>query len=66
MSFATGVIYRLEAELRILEARGTPLTKSTTLSLSQAGTPQGLVEQFRRTFERKLIRLLDELQAELR
>lgn len=66
MSFASGVIYRLQADLRILEARGTPLTKSTTLSLSQVGKPEGLVEQFRRAFERKLSRLLDELQAELR
>lgn len=66
MSFASGAIYRLEADLRILEARGTPLTKSNTLSLSQAGTPEGLVEQFRRAFERKLIRLLEELQSELR
>ena len=66
MTFASGAIYRLEADLRILEARGTPLTKSATLSLTQAGTPEGLVEQFRRAFERKLIRLLDELQAELR
>jgi len=65
MTFASGVIYRLEAEMRVLDALGTPLTKSSVLSLSQPATPGGLVEQFRRTFERKFTKLLDELQAEL-
>jgi hypothetical protein len=66
MAFAAGVTYRLEAQLRILDALGTPLTKAATISLAQAGTAEGLVDQFRRAFDRRLGRLLDDVQAELR
>ena len=66
MSFAAGVIYRIETQIRVLDALGSPLTKSTALSLSQAGTPGGLVEQFHRIFERKLVKILDDIQGELR
>jgi len=66
MTFAVGVLYHLEVRLRILDASGVDLTRATVISLTQAGSPEGLVEQFRRQFDRRLPRLLDELMSELK
>jgi len=66
MTFAVGVLYHLEARLRILAVSGVDLTRTTVISLAQADSPDGLVEQFRRQFDRRLPRLLDELMAELK
>jgi hypothetical protein len=59
----SGTIYRIEATLTVLEGSGMPLTRPMTLQLSQAGSPEGMVEQFRRAFERRLPRLVAEALA---
>jgi hypothetical protein len=60
-----GAIYRIEARMTILEAGGTAITKAVPLQLAQSGSPEGLVNQFRRLFERRLPKLVAEAQAEL-
>jgi hypothetical protein len=61
----SGTIYRIEATLTLLEAGGMPLTRPVTLQVSQAGSPEGMVDQFRRAFERRLPRLVAEALAAL-
>jgi hypothetical protein len=65
MAFGAGVLYRVEAQMRILDASGVPLTKVVTVSLTKTESPEGLVEQFRHEFERRLVRLMADVEAEL-
>lgn len=60
-----GVTYRTDAQMMILEGGGTALTRPVSIQLDQPGSPEGMVDQFRRLFERRLPRLVGEVQAEL-
>ena len=66
MDVYAGLNYRMEAQLAILDDEGTPLTRPVTLQVIQAETPEGMVDQFRRQFERRLPRLVAEVQAQFR
>lgn len=60
-----GLSYRTEARMTILEAQGLALTRPVPLQVSQSGSPEGMVNQFRRMFERRLPKLVAEALAEL-
>jgi hypothetical protein len=60
-----GLSYRTEAKMSILEGQGLALTRPVPLQLSQADSPEGMVNQFRRLFERRLPKLVAEALAEL-
>lgn len=59
----SGVTYRLEARVTLREGGGMALTRSVPVTLVQGGTPEGLMDRFRRQIDRLLPRLLDELKA---
>jgi hypothetical protein len=61
----SGVTYRTQAKMTILEGQGMALTRPVPLELSQSGSPEGMVDQFRRLFERRLPKLVAESVAEL-
>jgi len=61
----SGINYRTEAKMTILEGQGMALTRPVPIQLSQAGSPEGMVNQFRRVFERRLPKLVAEAVAEL-
>ena len=65
LTFAAGAVYRVEARMRILDASGVPISKTATVSLSRNGSPEGLVDQLCQAFEKRLTRLLVDMQAEL-
>jgi hypothetical protein len=60
-----GVSYRLKAQLSILEGGGAALTRPVALEVSQSSSPEGMVDQFRRQFERRLPKLIAQAVAEL-
>jgi len=60
-----GVSYRTEAQMTILEGGGAALTRPALLQVGPLGSPDGMVNQFRRLFERRLPRLIAEVQSEL-
>jgi len=62
----SGVNYRTEAQMTILEGQGMALTRPVPLQLSQSGSPEGMVNQFRRLFERRMPKLVAEALTELR
>jgi len=61
----SGVSYRTEATMTIREGQGMALTRPVALQLSQAGSPEGMVNQFRRLFERRMPKLVAEALTEL-
>ncbi len=61
-----GVSYRTEAQMTILESGGAALTRPALLQVGPWGAPDGMVNQFRLLFERRLPRLIAEVQTELR
>jgi len=65
MDLYSGVTYRTEAQMNILEGGGAALTRPVPIQVGQAGSPDGMVNQFRRLFERRLPRLIGEVQTEL-
>ncbi|MGA2081437.1 MAG: hypothetical protein ABSH53_12620 [Holophaga sp.] len=60
-----GTTYRIDATLTILERSGTAVTRPVPLQVEQSGSPEGMVNEFRRLFERRLPKLVAEVQAEL-
>ena len=64
MDVYDGVSYRLEAKMTILDGEGTALTRPASLLIVQPGSPEGMVNQFRRQFERRLPRLFSEVQTQ--
>jgi len=62
----SGVSYRTEAQMTILEGQGMALTRPVPLQLSQSGSPEGMVNQFRRLFEHRMPKLVAEALTELR
>jgi len=60
-----GVTYRTNAQMTILEAGGLTLTRPVPLQVDQSGSPEGMVTQFRRLFERRLPKLIGEVQTEM-
>ena len=67
MDLYQGIRYRIEARMTILDGEGgTALTRPVPLQLIQYGSPEGMINDFRRLFERRLPRLIAEVQAELR
>jgi hypothetical protein len=52
--------------MTILEGGGAALTRPALLQVGPLGSPDGMVNQFRRLFERRLPRLIAEVQSELR
>ena len=72
MDIYQGVSYRLEVQMTILAGgtaglggRGTALTRSVPIQVSQSDSPEGMVEQFRRQFERRLPKLVADVVNEL-
>jgi len=61
----SGVTYRTSAQMTILEGGGLPLTRPAALQVDQSGSPEGMVNQFRRLFERRLPKLIGEVQTEM-
>lgn len=64
--FAGGVLYRVEAKMRVLDNTGILLAQGSAISLVQPDSPSGLTDKFRRQYERRLAYLLADLEAELR
>jgi hypothetical protein len=60
-----GVTYRLDAQLKLLEAGGTALGRPSSIQIIQSSSPEGMVEAFRREFERRLPKLLAAFNKEL-
>jgi hypothetical protein len=60
-----GTTYRIDAALTILEGGGAAITRPVPLQVEQTESPEGMVNQFRRLFERRLPKLVAEVQAEL-
>ena len=65
MDIYSGLTYRLEAKLTLLEGGGAPVTRSIPLLIIQGDTPEGMVNQFRRQVERWVPRLLGEFKTEM-
>lgn len=65
MDLYAGLSYRTEAQMNILEGGGASLTRPVPIQVGQSGSPDGMVNQFRRLFERRLPRLIGEVQTEL-
>lgn len=61
----SGVTYRTNAQMTILEGGGVSLTRPVPLQVDQSGSPEGMVNQFRRLFERRLPKLIGEVQSEM-
>jgi len=62
---AGGKSFRLDAQLRLLDAGGLPVTRPVPIQIIQTHTPEGMINQFRRLFERRLPRLLAAYRADL-
>jgi hypothetical protein len=60
-----GITYQMDARMVIQEAQGMALTRPVPLQLSQADSPEGMVNQFRLLFERRLPKLVAEVLNEL-
>lgn len=65
LDFYSGVTYRTEAQMTILEGGGSALTRPVPIQVAQFSYPDGMVNQFRRLFERRLPRLISEVLTEL-
>ena len=65
MDVYEGISYRMDAHLTVLEGGGTALTRPVALEVSQTASPEGMVDQFRRQFERRLPKLIAQAIAEL-
>jgi hypothetical protein len=65
MDVYEGVSYRMNARLTVLEGGGAALTRPVTLEVEQTSSPEGMVDQFRRQFERRLPKLIAQAVAEL-
>jgi hypothetical protein len=61
----SGVTYHTDAQMTIREGGGIALTRPVPLQVIQSGSPEGMVTQFRRLFERRMPKLVAEAQAEL-
>ena len=61
----SGITYRTNAQMTILEGGGLALTRPAALQVDQSGSPEGMVNQFRRLFERRLPKLIGEVQTEM-
>ncbi|GEM_PF-1284777 len=61
----SGVTYRSEAQMTIQEGGGAALTRPVLIQVDQFGSPDGMVNQFRRLFERRLPKLISEVVTEL-
>jgi hypothetical protein len=61
----SGVTYQLDAKMVILEGEGLAITRPVPLQLSQSDSPEGMVNQFRRLFERRLPKLVAEVVTEV-
>jgi hypothetical protein len=61
-----GLSYRLEAQLGLVDPGGAPVARAVPIQLAQGRTPEGLVERFRRKFERELPRLFAQFLAQCR
>jgi len=61
----SGVTYRTEAQMTILEGGGAALTRPVPIQVAQFSSPDGMVDQFRRLFERRLPKLISEVLTEL-
>lgn len=57
-----GLTYRLDVNLQLLEGGGTALARPAPIQIIQGGSPEGLVNAFRKQFERHLPRLLAEFR----
>lgn len=64
--FAGGVLYRIDAKLRILDSTGVLLAQGSAISLVQPDSATGLTDKFRRQLDRRLAYLLADLEAELK
>ena len=60
-----GVTYRLNAQLKLLEAGGGALGRPVPIQIVQSTSPEGMVEVFRKEFERRLPKLLSAFNKEL-
>jgi hypothetical protein len=64
-----GVNYRLDALMTVFaggqQTGGTALTRAVPLQIAQSGSPEGMVNQFRLQFERRLPKLVAEVANEL-
>jgi hypothetical protein len=65
MNIFDGVTYRIDAHMTLLDGEGGAVTRTVPLQVSQATSPEGMVGQFRRQFERWLPRLVAELRSEM-
>ena len=59
-----GVCYRLDAQLKLLEGSGEPLGRPVPIQILQSASPEGMVNEFRRQFERRLPRLFADFKRE--
>lgn len=64
MDVYEGVSYRLDVQMTILDGEGAALTRPASLHIVQPGSPEGMVNQFCRQFERRLPRLMAEAQSQ--
>jgi hypothetical protein len=64
MDVASGVNDRMDARRTFLDPEGAPLTRPALLQVFQPDSPEGMVERFGRQFERRLPKLIHEVQAQ--
>jgi hypothetical protein len=64
MDVASGVNYRMDARMTFLDPEGAPLTRPALLQVFQPDSPEGMVERFGQQFERRLPKLIHEVQAQ--
>jgi hypothetical protein len=60
-----GVTYRLDMRMSLLEGGGLPTGRPASIQIIQKDSPEGMVDEFRRQFERRLPRLFAEFQNEM-
>jgi hypothetical protein len=66
MDIFSGVTYRIQANLELQDAGGAVVAKPATIQVAQGQSPEGMINQFRRLFERRLPRLFTEYQSEMK
>ena len=65
MNVFQGVIYHLELKMRLLEAGGEAIGRPAPIQIAQTVSPEGMVKEFRRQYERFLPKLFADFRNEL-
>ena len=65
MDVYAGVRYRLDAQLSLLDGTGWAFGRPVPINILQSTSPEGMVNEFRRQFERLLPRLFADFKREL-